>query len=327
MTTLTATTLQISCTAESDITFGRHKAGNSLRNGMANNMLRMVCPEKHSKPAPKPEHWATCPACYLLAADTHQGRTTRRYAITPPVPDRIKYSRGQAFIFRLTLFGGAETIRYLPHFILAINETGRLGVGYKGGKFSIQTISAINPVTNQTEQIATANEQTVHIPQTHITWPDVIDSLPQKLAQLQESGKKGGNDQNLTLCFDSPLRIEESRQLIKAPDFSIFFKRLLWRIDELGKRYGSDEKRSKASIDELLDYARDVRLVELNTRWQELSSRSGRTGRNTPLSGLVGRATYTSKHWEQLLPYLVWGETIQVGKSVTKGNGAYRIHL
>lgn len=46
---------------------------------------------------------------------------------------------------------------------------------------------------------------------------------------------------------------------------------------------------------------------------------------DTPLSGLVGSATYTAADWRPLLPWLIFGQGIQVGKSAVRGNGVYSI--
>jgi hypothetical protein len=69
-----------------------------------------------------------------------------------------------------------------------------------------------------------------------------------------------------------------------------------------------------------------VRLMEAQTEWVEVWSGSNRTGRETPLSGFVGRASYAAplETLRPLLPWLVWGQVVQVGKDVVKGNGVYK---
>ena len=68
-----------------------------------------------------------------------------------------------------------------------------------------------------------------------------------------------------------------------------------------------------------------VRLLDAQTEWVEVWSGSSRTGRETPLSGFVGRASYTAplETWRPLLPWLLWGPVVQVGKDVVKGNGVF----
>ena len=66
---------------------------------------------------------------------------------------------------------------------------------------------------------------------------------------------------------------------------------------------------------------RDERLIPL----PRLGSR--RLGRSTPVGGFVGTATYEAgaETWEALLPYLVWGQEVHVGKNATKGDGWYEV--
>ena len=104
-------------------------------------------------------HIAACPVCWLVAANDRPGQERRGYVITPPLPEDPKgflrfpsavsgqppaisgdvpseaktfgvsesLEPGATFDFHITLFGDAA--RYLPYFVLAVPETGRIGVG------------------------------------------------------------------------------------------------------------------------------------------------------------------------------------------------------
>jgi hypothetical protein len=71
--------------------------------------------------------------------------------------------------------------------------------------------------------------------------------------------------------------------------------------------------------------ADQVRLVDAQTRRLDLWHWSGRTQRKTPIGGLVGTAVYRSQDWRPLLPWLIFGQATQVGKSAVRGNGAFEI--
>ena len=73
--------------------------------------------------------------------------------------------------------------------------------------------------------------------------------------------------------------------------------------------------------------ARQVQLVENHTQWMDLSSSSSRSGRETWISGLVGRAVYLApvEIWQALGEWLAWAEIVQVGKDTVKGNGVVRV--
>ncbi|MCZ7668769.1 MAG: CRISPR system precrRNA processing endoribonuclease RAMP protein Cas6 [Chloroflexi bacterium] len=109
------------------------------------------------------------------------------------------------------------------------------------------------------------------------------------------------------------------------PDFSVFFRRLLYRIDELNRQFAGQERRDAASIHHLYALADQVRLVDADIHWHEIWVHSGRKGRKTPLSGFTGSATYRTDNWSPLLPWLLWGQAAQVGKSTVKGNGVYQL--
>ncbi|MFN3982895.1 MAG: CRISPR system precrRNA processing endoribonuclease RAMP protein Cas6, partial [Caldilinea sp.] len=68
-----------------------------------------------------------------------------------------------------------------------------------------------------------------------------------------------------------------------------------------------------------------VEVVTDDTHWWDVAGYSGRLGREQRLGGLVGTALYRTDVWAALLPWLVWGEVVQVGKNVVKGCGVYRL--
>jgi hypothetical protein len=45
------------------------------------------------------------------------------------------------------------------------------------------------------------------------------------------------------------------------------------------------------------------------------------------MGGFVGEALYRSKHWDALLPFLLLGQGVQVGKLTSKGNGVFQVEI
>ena len=43
------------------------------------------------------------------------------------------------------------------------------------------------------------------------------------------------------------------------------------------------------------------------------------------MGGFVGYAVYRSKDWNRLLPFLLLGQGVQVGKLTAKGNGVFQV--
>lgn len=335
MFTLTALPLRFTCEALTPIRLNGYNAGSNLRGALGNVMRRAYCPEAdhysarnlHSAGStrqPDPQHAATCPVCWLLAANEHPGEERRGYALVPPpCPSRVKtgqgeragvYQPGQRFDFGLTLFGDA--LRFLPYFILAVPEMGRNGVGPGRGQFAVRSVTAVDPLEHRDQVVLAEGETLVRVPDRLIT--------PER---VQQAADRRVPADRLQLTFHTPVRLIQDRQLVKSPDFGVLFQRLLERLDELNQQYSGGSGRPAAEVQVLQALAHQVRLVEPHTDWIELKSGSTRSGKVTWLSGFVGTAEYTAPPavWRELLPWLLWGQVTQVGKDVVKGNGVYEI--
>ncbi len=314
MTNLTLTHLRFTATATSDIELGRYYAGNNLRNALASVMRRATCPETHRRGKPSPEHAGSCPACWLLASDVEPGRVRRSYAVQPPMPAKQYLPKDATFSFGLTLFG--EEIQFFPYFILAFNEVGRLGFGKGRGTFVVNSIEAVNPLTQQREMVLASGEAMVKVPQLKVKIADIAPLI----TQWQED-----QSDELTIQFHTPVRLITAGKLCKSPDFAVFFRRLLQRTDELCRQFANEPRRPKEAVAHLYQLADQVRLVDAGNHWVELHSWSGRSQRKEAISGFIGWAKYRTTDWGELLPWLLFGQGIQVGKLTVKGHGVYSI--
>lgn len=210
-TPLTFTHLRFQARARTAMRLGQYQGAERLRDALAQVMLRAVCPAQSVQRAerPSPEHAALCPACWLLAAQTDPGAVRRVYSLAGPQPPLDMLALNQNFHFTITLFG--DGFRFLPYFVLAASAMGDTGVGPGRGKFEIVSIHAQNPLTGASHTILSVGEKIVR-PQ----------SLP-----------IGWNEADVRVRFLSPVRLIDSDSLVKAPDFGIFFRRMLERVDEL----------------------------------------------------------------------------------------------
>ena len=318
MTTLQITHLRFSAIAQTDINLGGHYAGNNLRNALAAVLLRATCPEAGRRTKPTPEHTATCPACWIIAAESAPGSVVRPYTVIPPLPPRPWLAAGEPFTFGLTLFGSG--FQFLPYFVLAMAEVGQGGFGPGRGTFTIESIHAINPFQQQSEILFQPPSTLVHVPTLHVTWETMQPQVAPWSNWLAE------HNDLLTLRFLTPLRLEANKTIYQTPDFAILFRRLLYRFDELGRQFAAEPRRDYAEVQTLHQLADQVRLVSSETQWHELHGYSGRRGGKTPASGLVGTAVYHTPNWQPLLPYLLFGQATQVGKLTVKGNGIYMLN-
>ena len=67
-----------------------------------------------------------------------------------------------------------------------------------------------------------------------------------------------------------------------------------------------------------------IAIVEDKTCWVEMWSGSRRDGKMRPTSGFVGTVRYRGDV-SQLLPWIILGQALQVGKNTVKGCGWYRL--
>lgn len=318
---LKLTHLRFDCIADTPIKLGGAYAGANLRNGLANVMRRAICADTQQRGQPSPEHAETCPACWLLASNLDPGTVIRAYTIAPPLPLRHALQPGKPFSFGLTIIG--DGLQYLPYFVLALNDVGRVeGIGPDrregNGRFHIHTISAVDPLRGDAQLLRSPGDSLVHVPTLHVDAAAVAHISALHMQQLSAKGE-------LTLHFHTPLRLIEQKQPLRAPDFGVFFRRLLYRVDELNRQFAGGERRDKASVEQLYALADKVRLLAYDGRWHELWMYSSRDRRKKPHSGFTGTAVYRADDWTPLLPWLIWGQGAQVGKATTKGNGVYSL--
>ncbi len=313
--------LTFNCTATSDLNLGGWNAGSNIRGALGQRLRRMTCEERTRTAAPTADHVLHCPACRILAQETEEtkGNVYRAYALIPPTaPQTRQLQTGDPFQVGLRLFGAGQ--EFLPHFVVALGEIGQQGVGIGRGTFQLDSITAENPLTLAREALMSAGERYVSLPETFINPMDVEGAAQQLLRRMQAN-----NQTHLQVRFQTLTRLIAAKKLVKTPDFGVLAGRLFDRIEALHKQWGNGWP--DVPVKDLRQLADQVRLLSWDGRWQEARSGSRRTGRKNPISGLVGTAIYQSNHWNELLPWLVWGQVTQVGKDVVKGNGIYQIML
>lgn len=323
---LTTTHLRLVCEAITPLRLevSNFRAGQNLRGALGQVMMRTYCAGDRDDP----NHAATCPVHWLLAANEHPGQERRGYALVPPTSEpEAGLAPGARFEFGITLFGDA--LKFLPYFVLAVPEMGRGGVGAGRGKFALKSVWAENPLTRERECLLAEGDSLVHTPTLTMTHARVMQMTNDKLQMTD-------GELQMAIDFLTPTRLIESGDLAKAPAFDVFFARLLKRLDDLAEQFASFDSaqdrrggtgRPRKEIDALENLAAHVQLIEAQTRWVEVMSGSARRGAASPMSGFVGRAVYAASRevWQALLPWLLWGQLAQVGKSTAKGNGVIRI--
>lgn len=319
---LTAHHLRFTVTVETPIAFHDFK-GSALRGAIGGYLKRTYCPEWRADKT-DPLHQALCPICQLLSYDLtpEEGGDVRRpFALQPPVGDQNVFEPGDVFSFGLTLFG--SQLAYLPYLVLAVRAVGEDGIGIVGatrqrGRFRLKQIEAVNLLTGESKTVwapGAATVQTATLPVTHDQVVTSVISWCEYLAR---------HDNLLTVDFLTPLRLIQAEHMVKTPAFFPLAKQVALRVLDLCAQHG-DGRPDVVLKRDVYPTADTVTLVHDQTRWWDVTGYSGRLARAQKLGGLIGQAAYHTQTWGPLLPWLIWGEIVQVGKNVVKGCGVYRL--
>jgi len=294
-----------------------NQPGSALRGALYEVLRDNFCSEPNGMQTP--DHATRCPVCWLLAAEDRQaGRgqnIARPLTVQPPLAqtDQLVYLRDQGWHFGFSLIGQAgEALLFL---IRAVEQMGRIGVGRGRGRFQLVGVDEYNPFLDVARSLL--DGRTVRRPTLAVTAAQ-IDTFALDMDQEQ-----------ITLDCLTPLRLTAQAQLVKKPDPVVFVQRLIERCQNLTEHYGAAEnlparEEWRVASATASTAAAALTILQDETVWVEAHSGSRRQGRATPISGLVGRVCWGGD-LRLLLPWLLWGQSLQVGKDAVKGNGWYRI--
>lgn len=289
--------------------------GSALRGALYQALADNFCSEPYERVTP--DHQERCPVCWLLAAEDEQDARGQDVArpLTVEPPPAGAYARRQPFTFGFSLIGQAQNL--LPYVARAVQKMGQIGVGKGRGRFTLQDIREFNPLFDS-ERVLLENN--------YVKQP-TLQVTPSRIAEAAARLPTHA----VTLEFLTPLRLTDQKALVKHPDPVVFMRRLLERCQRLAERYAeTDTPPSQPewaqAFHDLAGRAGRLRIGVDYTEWQEGWSGSRRQEKYTPIGGLVGIV-----RWEgevaPLLPWLLWGQSLHVGKNAVKGNGWYRTNF
>lgn len=287
--------------------------GSAIRGALYGVLSDNFCTEQGS---PSDDvHIQTCPVCWLLADKDATARgggdVPRAMTIQPPPPKT--YHPGQVFRFGVTLIGNAQNL--LPYVTRAAQKMGEVGIGQGRGRFDLISIHEYSPVYD-VERIL-FEHGIVQKPTLQMTTTRVNEVASQM----------GGC---IVIELKTPLRLIQNKQLVKKPMPVPFMARLADRVEKLAKRYAeTDQSPSDDTWREAYmatkSLADTLQVVSDDTYWQDAFSGSKRTGRTTPIGGLMGQFCLEGD-LSNFAALLIWGQVLHVGKDAVKGNGWYQLH-
>ena len=288
--------------------------GTELRGALYQVLSANFCSEPQGPQTPG--HAERCPVCWLLASEDQQRERgqdmPRPLTVEPPYQQSV-FHPGDDLEFGYTLVGQAQAL--LPFIARAAQKMGQVGIGLGRGRFKLTSISEYDYL-HDAERLLFEDGPVIKAPCLQVT-PESIEAAAQNY-----SGKARFE------CM-TPMRLTRQKQLVKQLDPVAFVQRLLERVQSLATSYAVSTTPPKQDqwyelYMRLSKAAADIETLQDDTTWTEAWSGSRRKQRYLPLGGLVGSAQWDNIAPE-LVPWLLWGQALHVGKNAVKGNGWYKI--
>ncbi|PXF54184.1 MAG: hypothetical protein C4B58_16100, partial [Deltaproteobacteria bacterium] len=227
------------------------------------------------------------------------------FILEPSVKNQTTYKKGEDISFGLTLIGRATD--YLPYFIYALDELGRIGIGKGRGKYELRRVLEENPLKDEApisqEQgnrrvIYRGEDKMLAQLNRPIRWSDIL-TLSSPLAEMRFS-------------FITPTRIKYKNSLTKDLEFHVLFRNLLRRISLLSY-FHCDHRLDDQGFKDLIEQAHKVQTVKRALCWHDWERYSNRQETRMKMGGFMGEITYEG-NFAPFLPYIRLGESPRISR-------------
>lgn len=228
------------------------------------------------------------------------------YILEPPFDSKMIFNEGDEFAFNLILIG--ESIGYLPYFIFAFDELGRVGLGKDKGRYKLLKAEGANgEIIFQSGKI----QDNINC----ISFRDIID-------QCQHSSNVSTKNSQIKIHFVTPTRFVLKDELASEITFKMFMTNLLRRLSLLSIFHCNKELIFDYSS--LLEEAENIETIAGKWEWCDLVRYSSRQKRKIILGGFLGEVSFHG-NLDKFMPFIKLGEYIHVGKQTSFGLGRYEI--
>ncbi len=282
--------------------------GSTFRGGFGHAFRQVVCTFKGKE----------CDDCllrhrcvYSYVFETPPPATTERmtkyrraphpFVIEPPLDTKTRFAPGEAIDFGLVLIGRADD--YLPYFIYAFDELGKLGIGKGKAKYRLDTVQREGEILYEGSR-------------------GVLKPSAAPPPASADPFTAGQTATNLSLRLLTPLRIVSNGELNSVPDFQSIFRTLLRRISLLSYFHCGNEP--DLDFTGLIERAGQVVTEFRSLRWHDWERWSARQDTRMKMGGVVGRMSFCGDLGE-FLPFMRQGELLHVGKGTAFGLGWYEM--
>ena len=226
------------------------------------------------------------------------------FIIEPPPEKKRGYTPKDKIIFGLTLIGNA--IDYLPYFVYAFDELGKMGIGKGRGRYSLEKVKNKNRIIydSKSKTLKTFKRDTLSFNSTNKN-RETLDS------------------ELITFNFSTPTRIIYNGQLTFDLEFHILIRNLLRRLSLLSY-FHCDCDVSDWDFNGIIEEAKKVTVKESSLRWYDWERYSARQDTKMKMGGFVGEISFEGDI-RSFMPILKAGEILHVGKGTGFGLGKFEV--
>lgn len=293
--------------------------GSVLRGGFGHVFRKVACIARGGE-CPPCVLKAVCPYAYIFETPPPSDSLILRkyphaphpFVIEPPLDAATIYEPGTSLTFGLVLIGKA--IDYLPYFVYAFDQLGRIGLGMDRGTFRLAEVrgeagsgeaGAWRPIYSGDRKIL-SNGFLVH------TGRDVVNAHEHDHSFSKE----------VTLQLLTPMRLRFDEALVNHLDFHVLIRNLLRRLSALS--YFHCGHQLDLDFRGLIARAEQITTEKTELHWADWHRYSNRQKRKIQMGGLIGQVTYSGPLAE-FLPLLRLGELVHIGKGTVFGLGKYHM--
>ncbi|MBI3650819.1 MAG: CRISPR system precrRNA processing endoribonuclease RAMP protein Cas6 [Acidobacteria bacterium] len=247
-------------------------------------------------------------------ANEKRETSTPQIEIIFPSESRLRFNRDDNLRFGLLLMGRA--IEYLPYIIYAVSGMARRGLGVGRARFELTEVFEIS---ENKEKAKIYSGETGRIVKSASSSPTLSALVAARLRELAAVKERGA----LKLRCLTPTRITEDGRLKEEMSFRLLIKNLWRRVTYTMGVHGTAP--ANLPYQELLERAESVETFSSILAWDDWERYSNRQKRRMPLGGFIGEIEYAGAALEELLPLIVAGEILHIGKNTAFGLGKFKI--
>jgi CRISPR-associated endoribonuclease Cas6 len=212
-----------------------------------------------------------------------------------------------------------RSIDYLPYFIYTFDELGRIGIGKGKGRYSLESV-------DQREMVKGERQETKKDQMSAVIYSgkDKILKNNFRILNIDDLASFNLSPLTLHLKFLTPTRLKFDGRLSPKLEFHILIRNLIRRISLLSYFHCGEEL--VLDFRGLIEKAKGVKVQKENLQWCDWERYSNRQGTKMKMGGFVGSVIFEGVI-KELIPFLLVGEYIHVGKGTSFGLGKYEIEF